>query len=76
MIKIVEVKTKKELKKFIYFPLKLYKNSETESKCFKSDRLVIRRNYHGNSSCPDRIYSDQRYPVPEAKLVCMGIQYG
>ena len=28
MIKIVEVKTKKELKKFIYFPLKLYKNSE------------------------------------------------
>lgn len=28
MIKIVEVKTKKELKKFIYFSLKLYKNSE------------------------------------------------
>ena len=41
MVEIVEVKTKKQIKKFTYFPLKLYKDCPYYVPPFISDELII-----------------------------------
>ena len=47
-----------------------------ESSSFKNTGLGSNSHHSGSAGIFDRIYSDQRCSLPEAKPVCMGIQYG
>ena len=47
-----------------------------ESSSFKNTGLGSNSHHSDSAGISDRIYSDQRCSLPEAKPVCMGIQYG
>ena len=51
MIEVREVKTKKEIRDFINFPLKLYKGNPYFVPCFYSDEVALFK--------PNYLYSDQ-----------------
>lgn len=52
MIKIVEVKTKKEQKRFLNFPLKMYKNNPYfVPPLYSSEKKIFNKNYTYNKTC-------------------------
>ncbi len=70
MIEVREVKTKKEIRDFINFPLKLYKGNPYFVPCFYSDEVALFK--------PNYLYSDQAdyccFIAYEGKKVVFGFR--
>ena len=72
MVNIVKVETKKEQKKFVDFPLKLYKGNENFVPPLYSDELkMFKKNYVYNDQCKSIFFNAYKDNVHVGRIQCI-----
>ena len=72
MIEVREVKTKKEQKQFLNFPLDLYKgNKKFVAPLYMDERKMFRKDYVYNSSCDWTCFMAYKDGIPAGRIQCI-----